>query len=57
MPLVKSKSKSKKALNNAIKKNISILTNENKNRSKPRSHEQIVAIAINYAKNGKKRKK
>lgn len=57
MPLKKSIGRSKKAYNKAVSANISELTNANKSKStsNKRSREQIVAIAINAAKGGKKK--
>jgi hypothetical protein len=57
MPLKKSNRKSGPAHNKAVSANMAILTNENKNRSEPRSRKQMIAIAISAATPKKYRKK
>jgi hypothetical protein len=52
MPLQKAHGRSKKAVNKAVSANIHELTHHG---TKKRSHNQVVAIAINAAKKGKKR--
>lgn len=58
MPLKKSSSKSKKAIQKAASYNISELTQANKSKpaSEKRSRKQIIAIGLSAARGGKKRK-
>ena len=50
MPLKNAKGKSKKAVQTAVSANIRELMADNKKKAKPRSKQQIIAIAISAAK-------
>lgn len=54
MPLKKSRAKNGKAFNKVVSENISELTHNGK---RTRTHKQIVAISLNAARGGSKKKK